>query len=58
MSEKEDDQWPNIPVLISIHDTWHDRVGVGTCTDNQEDDQKQGLEVEECRLLFSPPKEG
>jgi hypothetical protein len=40
----------NIPMLVAIHDAWHDRVGVGTGADDEEDHEKERLKVEKRRL--------
>jgi hypothetical protein len=41
---------PNAPSLVCIDETWHDGPHVCAGADKQEDDQKEGLEVEEGRL--------
>jgi hypothetical protein len=40
-----------VPVLVPINKSWHHRVGVCACTDEEEDDKEEGLKVEYCGLL-------
>jgi len=44
------DATANVPVLVAIHDAGEDVVRVGACADEEEDDEEEGLEVEERRL--------
>ncbi len=39
-----------LPVLVPVHDAWEDVVGVCARADEQEDDEEEGLEVEEGGL--------
>jgi hypothetical protein len=41
-----------IPVLVAIHDTWHHRMCIGTCADDEEEDEQQRLEIEEGSLSY------
>ncbi len=45
------DATANVPVLVAIHDAGEDVVRVGACADEEEDDEEEGLEVEERCLL-------
>lgn len=40
-------------MLIPVHNTWHDRMRVGTGADDEEEDEEEGLEVEEGGLHLS-----
>ncbi|EEH46145.2 uncharacterized protein PADG_02295 [Paracoccidioides brasiliensis Pb18] len=41
----------SIPVLVAIHYPRHYRMGVSACADDEENDEEEGLEVEERSLL-------
>lgn len=43
-------QRSSIPILIAVHDPRHDGVGIGARTDDEQDNHKEGLEIEERRL--------
>lgn len=40
----------DLPILMPVHDTWRYLVCVCTCADNEEDNEKESLEVKESRL--------
>ena len=39
-----------LPVFIPVHDAWEHGVHVRRCADYQEDDEEEGLEVEDGGL--------
>ena len=38
-------------MLIAIHDTGHHRVSIRACANGQEEDEGEGLEIEESGLV-------
>lgn len=40
----------DVPVLVAVDETGHHGVGVGACADEEQDDEEEGLEVEDCGL--------
>jgi hypothetical protein len=38
-------------VFVSINESWRYRADIGAGADEQKDDEKQRLEIEECRLF-------
>lgn len=42
-----------VPLLVTVNEPWRNRADVRACTDEQEDDEQEGLEVEQRRLRWS-----
>jgi len=42
----------HIPLLVTVNEPWCDRADVRAGTDEQEDDEQEGLEVEERGLRW------
>ena len=40
----------SVPILVSVHYTRYQGVDVCGCADEEEDDEEEGLEVEDCCL--------
>lgn len=41
LSPRQAESRGSLPVLVAIHDPWHDRVGIGARADQQENHQDQ-----------------
>jgi len=43
----------HVPLLVTVNEPRRDRADVRACTNEQEDDEQEGLEVEQRRLRWS-----
>jgi hypothetical protein len=43
----------HLPLLVTVNEPWRNRADVCACADEQEDDEQEGLEVEQRRLRWS-----
>jgi hypothetical protein len=43
----------HVPLLVTVNEPRRNRADVRACTDEQEDDEQEGLEIEKRRLRWS-----
>ena len=43
----------HVPLLVTVNEPRRNRADVRACTDEQEDDEQEGLEIEQRRLRCS-----
>ena len=45
--------WGGVPLLIPVNQSWEDGTEVRARADHEEDNEEEGLEVEDCGLDFT-----